>query len=121
MLIKIFVNGNSFDQQICQLSFESWLYTTDYQQFVIATPAIRLVKWSDNDQWLLTSTSSSLQRISYEVESEFFDRVVFTLVLQRRIAYYTINVIIPSIIIAFVELVIFMLPVSLFCFFRLSG
>ena len=101
-----------FDIQNCSITLESWRYKNDSQVFHLGSDKISLRYWIENEQWRLTKQYSSTSNVSYVVANNFFSRVTFSIILERKIGYYLINIIFPSFLISLAHLVTFALPLD---------
>ena len=79
---------------------ESWMTTHQYLQFQLGSDSVKLKYFSTNEQWDLVGTSQRYEAKVWTTADRAYDHVEFTLVIRRKVLYYTMNVIIPSILIA---------------------
>ena len=98
-----------YDVQSCPFIFESWTYGQDLETF---TPGkLDTDQFKMNEQWQLYNTSISTYMDCYDDTPDFcYPAVEFRIYLRRKSSYYVLNIIIPCLIIAIVELCVFPLP-----------
>ncbi|GAB1606055.1 acetylcholine receptor subunit beta-like 1 [Argonauta hians] len=100
-----------FDQQNCEMKFGSWTFNGDQLTF----------KWRQGDKldftdYLKSGTWDIIDcpgQVKTTVEEETGVKktlVIFTLILRRKTLFYTVNLIIPCVLISFVSVCVFALP-----------
>jgi hypothetical protein len=95
-----------FDIQKCQIPFAPWGYLLNEIQFITPSPTIDLSFYGSNGEWIIASTSSAATiRGTFPVAE-------FTLTLERRPAYFVINVVLPILFLAALNVLVFLLPVE---------
>lgn len=92
-----------FDKQTCYLKFIAWSSTKREVYIKAGTRGITL-EMATNAEWDIVSTSTD--DISTNLETE----VWFSLTLQRKPLYTLVNVILPVILLSFLNLFVFVLP-----------
>ena len=100
-----------FDTQTCAYKVESWRYTHQYQMFQFGGP-VTFAYYTNNEQWELVRTFQKMEALSYLEPWNAFDHAEFSIVMKRKVMYYMMNVIIPSLLIAIAHLATFMLPLG---------
>ncbi|CAF3716073.1 unnamed protein product [Rotaria socialis] len=122
-----------FDKQVCELRFGSWTYDQRQLNFTYYEEKIRHVTIKDyvvSGSWDLLDGPMTIQQSSYvpppndgndtielTVNPRFEkadgrDRVEFvcTLIIKRKTLFYTVNLIIPTVLISFLSVFVFYLP-----------
>ncbi|CAF0743611.1 unnamed protein product [Adineta steineri] len=109
-----------FDEQMCELRFGSWTYNQHQLNFTYYNEIERHVTIKDyvvSGSWDLMDGPMSIQRPSNETDTLFdnsyrHDRVEFVckLVIRRKTLFYTVNLIIPTVLISFLSIFVFYLP-----------
>lgn len=102
-----------FDEQIRRLEFRSWTYGIDQLDLHVANrkSEVGLSRFVPNGEWSLASAkvirsvigSGSAGRVQQT-------SIAFVLRIQRRVAYYVLNLIIPCVAITAVAICGFLLP-----------
>uniref|UniRef100_A0A7E4W5Q6 Neur_chan_LBD domain-containing protein n=1 Tax=Panagrellus redivivus TaxID=6233 RepID=A0A7E4W5Q6_PANRE len=101
---RIDVEYFPFDEQVCVLMFGSWTYSSDEVK----------LKWYMNKRWV------ELEDYSYsgiwdvmDVPGQLIDkqsRIQFQIVIRRKTLFYTVILIIPTVLMAFLSMMVFYLP-----------
>ncbi|CAF3333757.1 unnamed protein product [Rotaria sp. Silwood1] len=125
-----------FDKQICELRFGSWTYDQKQLNFTYYEEKIQHVTIKDyvvSGSWALLDGPMTIQQSSYAPptndgndtsdsigtittarleKAEGRDRVEFVckLVIKRKTLFYTVNLIIPTVLISFLSVFVFYLP-----------
>ncbi len=95
-----------FDEQTCEMRFGSW--TFDAQQVVLKRdkPMVNL------EDYLPSGTWDIIEAPAYEVYSPETNRMelVYNFKIRRKTLFYTVNLIIPTVLISFLSIFVFYLP-----------
>ncbi|KAI6229642.1 hypothetical protein M3Y95_00552400 [Aphelenchoides besseyi] len=109
------IESSFFDEQICFLKFGAWTYTGDKLQFWIddfgmadKNNKIDTRYYVNNSAWELVATPAI--RIRSEFGGDIYNELYFYIYLRRRVIYYGINWIIPSILFLLSNILGFSLP-----------
>uniref|UniRef100_A0AC34REW9 Uncharacterized protein n=1 Tax=Panagrolaimus sp. JU765 TaxID=591449 RepID=A0AC34REW9_9BILA len=103
-----------FDEQLCVLTYGSWTYTARELNLSIDSAGLDDVNQMDlsyfvkNGEWDLVRTPA--RRISRAFEGSTYVELYFYLHLRRKSIYYSINWIIPSVIISLSNILGFTMP-----------
>ncbi|XP_069119573.1 neuronal acetylcholine receptor subunit beta-3-like [Argopecten irradians] len=97
-----------FDTQTCQLSFEIWDLLSSEVSFVTSSDSFDEKYFEENVEWLL---------LSYEIERDSpedddISYVTYSLRLKRRPKFVIITMIAPVILLAFLNVCVFLIPSS---------
>ncbi|XP_069125725.1 acetylcholine receptor subunit alpha-like [Argopecten irradians] len=92
-----------FDQQTCQLSLSSWGYSSQQVKIAISSPTFYFNFFQQNIEWKIISSRT-------KVWSGTFDTGYFDLTIERRHLNFLVTVVIPIIMLAFVNPFVFLLP-----------
>ncbi|KAL3873118.1 hypothetical protein ACJMK2_036274 [Sinanodonta woodiana] len=93
-----------FDTQICFLKFVAWSYTKNEVLIMEGSKGLILDEYEANSEWTIVSSSVDTKNDSYEATIEF------QITLKRKPLYYVLNIIIPVIMLSFLNACIFVLP-----------
>ncbi|XP_013381705.1 neuronal acetylcholine receptor subunit alpha-7 [Lingula anatina] len=102
-----------FDDQICHLKFGSWaqdMYLMDILN--ITTEVLLGSGYVENGEWDIVDTVARRNVIYYDCCPEPWPDVTFYLQLRRGSLYYGFHVVSPCLLLSFLSLVIFILPVQ---------
>ncbi len=100
-----------YDTQTCDLKYGSWAYDSS----VIALEAVEtpLKEYQENPEWELTNTSIVLNDKKYDCCNETtYQDVTITLEMKRQAGPYSVKLVVPSVLTAFLILFTFILPSS---------
>ncbi|KAI2808030.1 hypothetical protein BLOT_005972 [Blomia tropicalis] len=99
-----------FDDQTCKLKLGSWIYDGNQVDITNRTEDVDLSNYVANGEWDLIGTKLVRNVVYYPCCAEPFPDVTITLVIRRKILYYTYNVILPCIMMSTLTLLVFCLP-----------
>lgn len=109
---KIDVQYFPFDEQICDMKFGSWTFL-DHQlnfSFYKDVSHFDVSDYLENGAWDIVAGEAEITKTSTGRTNEFKAMVIFQLRLRRKTLFYTVNLIIPCVLISFVTLSVFILP-----------
>ncbi len=107
---KINVSRFPFDQQKCHVSIGSWTYSGNRITLTYLERYADLSNFIENGEWKVESAILHNRLRLYGPEKIPYPDVTFTLEIQRRSLYYSLNIVIPCALIALLALLSFMLP-----------
>ncbi|CAF0719259.1 unnamed protein product [Brachionus calyciflorus] len=99
-----------FDVQKCFLKIGSWTYDGFQVDIVNRSENIDLSNYVPNGEWDLIRTYSVRNVVYYPCCVEPFPDVVFTLIIKRKVLYFTVNVILPCLMLSALTLLVFVIP-----------
>ncbi|EDO41763.1 predicted protein, partial [Nematostella vectensis] len=99
-----------FDNQACELRFGSWSTSLRYMDVHPFEDTANLQYFVENGEWILESTTSYRKLKKYGCCESEFPEVTYVLELHRRTLFYTMNFILPCVLIAVLALLVFLLP-----------
>ncbi|PAV86500.1 hypothetical protein WR25_16914 isoform C [Diploscapter pachys] len=92
-----------FDEQICDLVFGSWTYNADEIKLdFVQTQMIDTSEYLSSSIWDLIDVPASL--VNHR------SRAVFHVKIRRKTLFYTVVLIIPTVVMAFLSVAVFFLP-----------
>ncbi|WAQ98351.1 ACH3-like protein [Mya arenaria] len=99
-----------FDEQVCDLKFGSWTFTEEQLQFAFFLDVTHfdVSDYLENGAWDIVSGEADIVRVP--VGNKYKPMVTFQLKLRRKTLFYTVNLIIPCVLISFVTVSVFILP-----------
>lgn len=95
-----------YDIQTCYIQFMPWGYTTSEILLSTPSPTIGLDFYNKNGEWLIMTTQAS------SAADGGFTFATFMLKIERRPAFFVVNVIMPIIFLGALNILVFILPSS---------
>ena len=102
-----------FDSMDCLARIESWFYNSYRQLFDKSIKdSIGIYNFTEHEQWILDDMSFHYEDVFYEnmYGGENFTAINYRILLNRKSAYYLVNVLIPSLLLSTLQLITFVLP-----------
>ncbi|XP_076103500.1 acetylcholine receptor subunit beta-like 1 [Mytilus galloprovincialis] len=101
-----------FDQQICEMKFGSWTFKGDQLQFkfYMNMDFVDPTDYLKSGTWDIIEFPGKIQRINDTESHDYKYLIVFKFILRRKTLFYTVNLIIPCVLISFVSICVFALP-----------
>ncbi|XP_045174263.2 neuronal acetylcholine receptor subunit alpha-6-like [Mercenaria mercenaria] len=97
-----------FDEQTCTLTFIPWGYQTHEILLTGVEDKVRQTFYSENGGWILADS----RVISGDVLDGYFSQYTVTFHLKRRSVFFLVNAVVPVILISFLNVLVFFLPVE---------
>ncbi|KAH3706846.1 hypothetical protein DPMN_066236 [Dreissena polymorpha] len=94
-----------FDTQECPLKFSAWSYTIDEVIMIEGEKGIITEQFEENSRWSLVNTT-------VEEVKGVDAMVIFKMKLKRKSTFYVFNILIPMVLLSFLNVLTFVLPVS---------
>ena len=107
---KIDVRYFPFDQQQCIMKFGSWTYDGDLIDLVPMAPRVDLEDYWESGEWDIVDTPGTKHTVKYACCDEIYTDITFNLVIRRKPLFYTVNLILPCVLISFLTVLVFYLP-----------
>ncbi|XP_026366429.2 neuronal acetylcholine receptor subunit beta-4 isoform X1 [Ursus arctos] len=104
---KIEVKHFPFDQQNCSLKFRSWTYDHTEIDLVLKTPTASMDDFTPSGEWDIVALPG--RRTVNPRDPSYVD-VTYDFVIRRKPLFYTINLIIPCVLITSLAILVFYLP-----------
>ncbi|XP_059159994.1 acetylcholine receptor subunit beta-like 1 [Physella acuta] len=101
-----------FDQQVCEMKFGSWTHKGNALKYTFYQNMnkLDLTDYLKSGSWDIIDCPGKIVTIKDNVTGEEKDQIVFEFVLRRKTLFYTVNLIIPCVLISFVSICVFALP-----------
>ena len=99
-----------FDKQVCQMEFMNWVYGERSANMTVTDAHVDQNYFVKGGEWSLLSTSVTMISRKIPDFPDTFPAVIVSLTLQRDPSYFTLNVIVPCVIITFMAVLVFFLP-----------
>lgn len=107
---KIDVRFFPFDMQRCILKFGSWTYDGTLMDLIPWKPNVDLEDYWESGEWIIVNTPVQKHTIKYPCCEEIYTDITFTLIIRRKPLFYTVNLMLPCVLISFLTVLVFYLP-----------
>ncbi|KAJ8287933.1 hypothetical protein COCON_G00005920 [Conger conger] len=104
---KIEVKHFPFDQQNCTLRFRSWTYDRTEIDLVLKTDVASMDDFTPSGEWDIIALPG--RRNENPADTTYVD-ITYDFIIRRKPLFYTINLIIPCILITSLAILVFYLP-----------
>ncbi|XP_052044258.1 neuronal acetylcholine receptor subunit beta-4 [Apodemus sylvaticus] len=104
---KIEVKHFPFDQQNCTLKFRSWTYDHTEIDMVLKSPTAIMDDFTPSGEWDIVALPG--RRTVNPLDPSYVD-VTYDFIIKRKPLFYTINLIIPCMLITSLAILVFYLP-----------
>ncbi|KAG9341907.1 hypothetical protein JZ751_018224 [Albula glossodonta] len=104
---KIEVKHFPFDQQNCTLKFRSWTYDYTEIDLVLKDKMASMDDFTPSGEWDILALPG--RRVTHPLDPTYVD-VTYDFIIKRKPLFYTINLIIPCILITSLAILVFYLP-----------
>uniref|UniRef100_A0A3B3TZ13 Cholinergic receptor nicotinic alpha 3 subunit n=1 Tax=Poecilia latipinna TaxID=48699 RepID=A0A3B3TZ13_9TELE len=107
---KIDVTYFPFDYQNCTMKFGSWTYDKAKIDLVLIGSTINLKDFWETGEWIIIDAPGYKHDIKYNCCEEIYTDITYSLYIRRLPLFYTVNMIIPCLLISFLTVLVFYLP-----------
>uniref|UniRef100_G3U3U1 Cholinergic receptor nicotinic alpha 3 subunit n=1 Tax=Loxodonta africana TaxID=9785 RepID=G3U3U1_LOXAF len=107
---KIDVTYFPFDYQNCTMKFGSWSHDKAKIDLVQISSSMNLKDYWESGEWAIISAPGYKHYIKYNCCEEIYPDITYSLYIRRLPLFYTINLIIPCLLISFLTVLVFYLP-----------
>ncbi|XP_034968079.2 neuronal acetylcholine receptor subunit beta-4 [Zootoca vivipara] len=104
---KIEVKHFPFDQQNCTLKFRSWTYDHTEIDMILKTGSASMDDFTPSGEWDIVALPG--RRTENPLDPNYVD-VTYDFIIRRKPLFYTINLIIPCVLITSLAILVFYLP-----------
>ncbi|XP_004872147.1 neuronal acetylcholine receptor subunit beta-4 isoform X1 [Heterocephalus glaber] len=104
---KIEVRHFPFDQQNCTLKFRSWTYDHTEIDMVLMSPTARMDDFTPSGEWDIVALPG--RRMVDPLDPSYVD-ITYDFIIRRKPLFYTINLIVPCVLITSLAILVFYLP-----------
>lgn len=101
-----------FDQQECEMKFGSWTFNGDQLDFIFyqGMNSLDFTDYLKSGTWDIIDAPGRIETTTKPGTNDTKTMVIFKFVLRRKTLFYTVNLIIPCVLISFVSVCVFALP-----------
>lgn len=99
-----------FDQQNCKMKFGSWTYDKAKIDLEQMERTVDLKDYWESGEWAIINATGTYNSKKYDCCAEIYPDVTYYFVIRRLPLFYTINLIIPCLLISCLTVLVFYLP-----------
>lgn len=99
-----------FDDQFCNLTFGSWSHDVEQVDIHLHKTAVDQSIYSKHNEWQILSAEATREVVVDSYSNTKHPRAVLKLHLRRNALFYMVNYVLPSVIIAVLSLLVFLIP-----------
>ena len=101
-----------FDKQKCDMKFGSWTFNGDQValDWYEGKEVVDLTDYVNSGTWDILNCPGNLSNNFDKDENHLKSEIKFTLYIRRKTLFYTVNLIIPCVLISFLSVCVFYLP-----------
>lgn len=99
-----------FDQQNCKMKFGSWTYDRAKIDLISTTSNVDQMDYWESGEWVIVNAVGKYNSKKYECCTEIYPDITYSFIIRRLPLFYTINLIIPCLLISCLTVLVFYLP-----------
>ncbi|XP_024415354.2 neuronal acetylcholine receptor subunit alpha-4 isoform X2 [Desmodus rotundus] len=99
-----------FDQQNCTMKFGSWTYDKAKIDLVSLHSHVDQRDFWESGEWVIVDASGTYNTRKYECCAEVYPDITYAFVIRRLPLFYTVNLILPCLLISCLTVLVFYLP-----------
>uniref|UniRef100_A0A671YBU8 Cholinergic receptor nicotinic alpha 2 subunit n=2 Tax=Sparus aurata TaxID=8175 RepID=A0A671YBU8_SPAAU len=99
-----------FDQQSCKMKFGSWTYDRAKIDLEPFETTVDLKDYWESGEWAIVNAVGTYNTKKYDCCHEIYPDITYYFVIRRLPLFYTINLIIPCLLISCLTVLVFYLP-----------
>ncbi|XP_068605221.1 neuronal acetylcholine receptor subunit alpha-4b [Brachionichthys hirsutus] len=99
-----------FDQQSCKMKFGSWTYDRAKIDLISMAGNVDQVDYWESGEWVIVNAVAKYNTKKYECCTEIYADITYYFIIRRLPLFYTINLIIPCLLISCLTVLVFYLP-----------
>ncbi|XP_041835220.1 neuronal acetylcholine receptor subunit alpha-2-like [Melanotaenia boesemani] len=99
-----------FDQQSCKMKFGSWTYDRAKIDLEPLESTVDLKDYWESGEWAIVNAVGTYNTKKYDCCREIYPDITYYFVIRRLPLFYTINLIIPCLLISCLTVLVFYLP-----------
>uniref|UniRef100_A0A8C4S2C1 Cholinergic receptor, nicotinic, alpha 4a n=1 Tax=Erpetoichthys calabaricus TaxID=27687 RepID=A0A8C4S2C1_ERPCA len=99
-----------FDQQNCTMKFGSWTYDKAKIDLVSMANHVDQMDYWESGEWVIINAVGRYNIKKYECCTEIYPDITYYFIIRRLPLFYTINLIIPCLLISCLTVLVFYLP-----------
>ncbi|KAM9855651.1 neuronal acetylcholine receptor subunit alpha-4b [Aulostomus maculatus] len=99
-----------FDQQSCKMKFGSWTYDRAKIDLISMASDVDQMDYWESGEWVIVNAVGKYNTKKYECCTEIYADITYYFIIRRLPLFYTINLIIPCLLISCLTVLVFYLP-----------
>ncbi|KAM9328487.1 neuronal acetylcholine receptor subunit alpha-2-like [Pholidichthys leucotaenia] len=99
-----------FDQQSCKMKFGSWTYDRAKIDLEPFEDAVDLKDYWESGEWAIVNAVGTYNTKKYDCCREIYADITYYFIIRRLPLFYTVNLIVPSLLISCLTVLVFYLP-----------
>ncbi|MGH0127272.1 UNVERIFIED_CONTAM: hypothetical protein FKN15_008937 [Acipenser sinensis] len=99
-----------FDQQNCTMKFGSWTYDKAKIDLISMANNVDQLDFWESGEWVIINAVGTYNIKKYECCVEIYPDITYSFIIRRLPLFYTINLIIPCLLISCLTVLVFYLP-----------
>ncbi|XP_033890318.2 neuronal acetylcholine receptor subunit alpha-3-like [Acipenser ruthenus] len=99
-----------FDYQNCSMKFGSWTYDKAKIDLVLIGSKVNLQDFWESGEWEIIDAPGYKHDIKYNCCEEIYPDITYSFYIRRLPLFYTVNLIIPCLLLSFLTVLVFYLP-----------
>ncbi|XP_030067864.1 neuronal acetylcholine receptor subunit alpha-4 [Microcaecilia unicolor] len=99
-----------FDQQNCTMKFGSWTYDKAKIDLISMHNNVDQLDYWESGEWIIVNAVGTYNIKKYECCTEIYPDITYYFIIRRLPLFYTINLIIPCLLISCLTVLVFYLP-----------
>ncbi|XP_056155787.1 neuronal acetylcholine receptor subunit alpha-2-like [Lampris incognitus] len=99
-----------FDQQNCKMKFGSWTYDRAKIDLISMASHVDQMDYWESGEWVIINAVGKYNTKKYECCTEIYPDITYYFIIRRLPLFYTINLIIPCLLISCLTVLVFYLP-----------
>uniref|UniRef100_A0A3B3WVZ0 Cholinergic receptor, nicotinic, alpha 4b n=1 Tax=Poecilia mexicana TaxID=48701 RepID=A0A3B3WVZ0_9TELE len=99
-----------FDQQNCKMKFGSWTYDRAKIDLISMASDVDQMDYWESGEWVIINAVGKYNTKKYECCTEIYADITYYFIIRRLPLFYTINLIIPCLLISCLTVLVFYLP-----------
>ncbi|XP_032871035.1 neuronal acetylcholine receptor subunit alpha-3-like [Amblyraja radiata] len=107
---KMDVTYFPFDYQNCSMKFGSWTHDKAKIDLALIGSEMNMKDFWESGEWDIIAAPGYKHDIKYNCCEEIYTDITYSIYIRRMPLYYTINMIIPCLMISFLTVLVFWLP-----------
>ncbi|XP_062400857.1 neuronal acetylcholine receptor subunit alpha-4 [Sardina pilchardus] len=99
-----------FDRQNCTMKFGSWTYDRGKIDLVSMSDYVDQKDYWESGEWVIVNAVATYNIKKYKCCSEIYSDITYSFLIKRLPLFYTINLIMPCLLISCLTVLVFYLP-----------